>query len=155
MAEQQLPFFVYGTLLPNQPNYFLFEDSIEAEQPAKLPNSQLYSRQFAPMLLEDVAGFVRGMVMSLSAETYPHILAKLDTLEGYDPQHPEQSLYQRVKRTVQLEDGTTVLAWVYIGLPEQVEGLTLIGSDWLVFSAENEERIAAWWRGEENESGDL
>jgi gamma-glutamylcyclotransferase (GGCT)/AIG2-like uncharacterized protein YtfP len=54
-----LPFFVYGTLLPGQPNYPLWAAAIRSEQPATLPNGRLYDMAqlglgHYPLLVEDM-----------------------------------------------------------------------------------------------------
>ncbi len=41
------------------------------------------------------------------------VLAALDELEGFRPNEPERSLYQRVLTEVTLEDGSRQQAWVY------------------------------------------
>jgi gamma-glutamylcyclotransferase (GGCT)/AIG2-like uncharacterized protein YtfP len=41
------------------------------------------------------------------------VLAGLDSIEGYRPGDPEHSLYTRTQSPVTLEDGQTLVAWVY------------------------------------------
>lgn len=41
------------------------------------------------------------------------VLAALDELEGFRPNEPERSLYQRVLTDVTLDDGRVQQAWVY------------------------------------------
>ena len=48
-----LPFFVYGTLLPGQPNAHLWGDGIVAQQNATLANGRLYDLGAFPMLVEE------------------------------------------------------------------------------------------------------
>lgn len=39
---------------------------------------------------------------------------RLDAFEDYDPARPEASLFERVRRTVGLADGSSCEAWVYL-----------------------------------------
>ena len=39
---ERLPFFVYGTLIPEQPNYYLWKDSIVDTKKGLIPNYQLF-----------------------------------------------------------------------------------------------------------------
>ena len=42
------------------------------------------------------------------------VLAELDAIEGYRQDDPETSLYTRVAMAVNLEDGRSATAWVYL-----------------------------------------
>ena len=42
------------------------------------------------------------------------VLSSLDSIEGYRPDAPEQSLYTRVQKPVTLEGDRAVTAWVYL-----------------------------------------
>ena len=54
-APEQLPFFVYGTLLPGQPNDDLWGDGIAQVETAVLDDSHIYDMGYYPMLV----GFYR------------------------------------------------------------------------------------------------
>jgi len=41
------------------------------------------------------------------------VLAGLDSIEGYQPDDPDRSLYTRLRTPVTLDDGQSVEAWVY------------------------------------------
>ena len=54
------------------------------------------------------------------------VLATLDEIEGYRPNEPERSLYQRVLTSVTLDDGRVLEAWAYfynapLGKAERIE----------------------------------
>lgn len=54
------------------------------------------------------------------------VLAALDEIEGYRPNEPERSLYQRVLTNVTLDDGRVLEAWAYfynapLGKAERIE----------------------------------
>ncbi|MCC7179830.1 MAG: gamma-glutamylcyclotransferase [Acidobacteria bacterium] len=59
----------------------------------------------------DDDSIVLGEVYTLS-DPVP-VLAALDELEGFRPNEPDRSLYQRVLTDVTLEDGRVQKAWVY------------------------------------------
>ncbi len=55
-APEPLPFFVYGTLLPGQPNDELWADSIIKIEAAFLDNSHIYDMGYYPMLVAQSGG---------------------------------------------------------------------------------------------------
>lgn len=143
---KRLPFFVYGTLLPGQPNYDLLIDETLEQRPAYFPNGRLYDLGPYPMLLEGNGDSVKGIVYTIKEDHYPTILRRLDALEGFNPQNPAAGNYRRVKRLVNLEDGRSILAWAYLGKPELVSGANLIQSgDWAAYTRKYEDVIAEWW----------
>jgi gamma-glutamylcyclotransferase (GGCT)/AIG2-like uncharacterized protein YtfP len=144
------PFFVYGTLLPGQPNYYLWGRSIVAEQAAYLPNGRLYDCGPYPMCLDTGAESERvyGRLITIRPQTYRHILARLDRLEAYDPANPADSDYLRVARTVQLADeATAVTAWVYLGNLTYTPELPLIANGrWLDHITHKQHNLHDWWQ---------
>ena len=48
----RLPFFVYGTLIPDQPNYYLWKDSIVSTKDGLIKNYQLFDMGHYPMIVE-------------------------------------------------------------------------------------------------------
>lgn len=152
----QLPFFVYGTLLPGQPNYHLWAKAIHTEEPAILPGGRLYDMaqlglgQY-PMVVEEVqvAGGrwqVIGVLVEVEASYYKAVLRTLDLLEDYRPLQPEQSFYHRVRRVVTLHNGRQRVAWVYIGRAVTVAGLEPIpGGNWKAYCANRQAEVNKWW----------
>ncbi|MGW3660662.1 gamma-glutamylcyclotransferase family protein [Streptomyces sp. NPDC005151] len=137
----ELPFFVYGTLLPGEPNHdpFLRGRAI-AEQPALLPGALLYDGPGYPYAIEG-DGAVQGALVTAAPASYAELLVQLDRLEEYaGPGHPG-NLYERVAREVRLPAGKppgtgTVRAWVYLAAAPVARSLrsngTLIpGGSWL------------------------
>ncbi|GIK54840.1 MAG: gamma-glutamylcyclotransferase [Chloroflexi bacterium] len=134
-----LPFFVYGSLLPGQANAALWGDSVVAQQAALLAHGRLYSLGDYPVLIENGGGPVKGMVMTARPDAYADLLARLDALEAYNPDAPEQSEYLRVIREARLGDGTAVPIWVYIGQVNYAPHLPLVpDGDWLAYVAARE-----------------
>ncbi|MFQ5400424.1 MAG: gamma-glutamylcyclotransferase family protein [Anaerolineae bacterium] len=147
-AERQLPFFVYGTLLPEQPNYYIWGDVIASEQPATLTGGALYDMGFYPMLVEEGDGQVRGLMVAVRPQDYAAVVTRLDYLEGFDPKRPEASDYRRVERMVRLDDGRMAAAWVYVGSRRYVQGRQVVpDGDWLAYMAARPEDQTNWWAG--------
>ncbi|MDX1614913.1 MAG: gamma-glutamylcyclotransferase family protein [Candidatus Promineifilaceae bacterium] len=142
------PFFVYGTLLPGQPNHALWGRSIGASQTATFRGGRLYDMGHYPMLVEAQRGLVKGLAISVRPNRYRRLLRRLDRLERYDPQQPEHPLYRRVLRPVARPDGESLTAWVYLGRPELVAGRPLIpAGDWVAYAARRYPDLPEWWAG--------
>lgn len=116
----ELPFFVYGTLLPGEPNHDLFlRGRTAGERPAVLPRALLYDGPGYPYAI-DGHGRVHGALLVAAPGVYGELLGLLDHLEEFlGPGHP-RNLYERVVREVELPaegaagaDGS-VRAWVYL-----------------------------------------
>lgn len=140
------PFFVYGTLLPDQPNHYLLADVVQQVRPATFENGRLYDLGFYPMLIEGEGAHVRGALVSVAADAYALARERLDQLEGFDPAQPDASVYRRVLRRVLLADGQTVMAWVYVGCREAVNGrLPIPSNHWPTHINNKQNEIQAWW----------
>ncbi|CAM5716247.1 Gamma-glutamylcyclotransferase OS=Streptomyces alboniger OX=132473 GN=CP975_11085 PE=4 SV=1 [Streptomyces alboniger] len=136
MSAQKLPFFVYGTLRPGEPNHDLFlRGRTRSEEPGRLNGAVLYEGPGYPYAVEEHGGVVYGEVVTALPEAYGELLVALDRLEEYVPGDP-RSLYERVEREVVLDgDGRAVPAWVYVAAPSVAARLRargkMIGSgDW-------------------------
>ncbi|MEU2763503.1 gamma-glutamylcyclotransferase family protein [Streptomyces sp. NPDC007094] len=115
-ADAELPFFVYGTLLPGEPNHDLFLRGRTAEErPAVLARALLYDGPGYPYAIEG-HGRVHGTLLVAAPGVYGELLGLLDHLEEFlGPGHP-RNLYERVVREVEPRDsgdGGSVRAWVY------------------------------------------
>jgi gamma-glutamylcyclotransferase (GGCT)/AIG2-like uncharacterized protein YtfP len=145
---KNLPFFAYGTLLPGQPNYPLWQAAILSQRPATFPNGRLHDVGPYPILLEGGPNPVKGMVIAIEPAAYEAILARLDYLEGYTPAAPDGCLYCRVARPVNLTDsGEIVEAWLYLGQTAAAPPFPLIASgDWLAHAAHKTTTITHWWQ---------
>lgn len=124
--EVQRPLFVYGTLLPGQPNAVLWRGWATAVTPAAFRNGRLYNMGGYPMLIEAGSSPVHGQLLTISANFYEIVLARLDFLEGYDPTRPNASGYRRVVRDIWLGNGRSRSAWVYLGQSSLVQNRPLI-----------------------------
>lgn len=144
-----LPFFVYGTLRPGEPNHDLFlRGRTVAEEPARMRGMALYDGPGYPYAVESLgdgdgadarvgggggagevrggAGEVSGEIVTARPEAYAELLRTLDELEEYAPGDPA-NLYERVERPATLADGTVVRAWVYVAAPTVAAGLRARG----------------------------
>lgn len=147
----QIPFFVYGTLIPGQSNDHYWRNQIVNAEPATLENAYLFSLGRFPMLIEsqgmeaddlDHVGRsdlnrlrpnrVKGVLITVTATCYEFILKELDVLEGYNREDEAKSLYLRRERNVSDRSGQTRLAWAYIGKLSYTIGHPLIeDGDWV------------------------
>jgi len=113
-----LPFFVYGTLRPGEPNYArLLAGRTASELPATLAGGALFTEGPYPFLVTapDLARpdeLVRGELIAVPAEIYQPVLAQLDELEGYEAGGAD-NLYERIAIEVDAADGPRQ-AWVYV-----------------------------------------
>lgn len=145
-APEPLPFFVYGTLLPGQPNEKLWGDGITKIEEAFLDDGYIYDMGYYPMLVAQGGGKVIGMLMTVAELAYEEILLRLDALEEYDSAQPDISTYMRVKRKVKTRHGHTKDAWVYEGDIGQVNGASRItGGNWLDYIRNRNREIETWW----------
>ncbi|GAA1353817.1 gamma-glutamylcyclotransferase family protein [Streptomyces beijiangensis] len=126
MPEQELPFFVYGTLRPGERNHDLFlRGRTASEEPASLPGLVLYQGPGYPYAIE-APGTSVGELVTAGPGAYPRLLDELDRLEDE---------YDRVARDVLRADGTPVRAWVYVITGAEARrlrsgGHPIPGGDW-------------------------
>ncbi|MHC3472100.1 gamma-glutamylcyclotransferase family protein [Streptomyces sp. 7R007] len=132
----RLPFFVYGTLRPGEPNHDLFlRGRTHAEEPARLSGAVLYEGPGYPYAVERPGGVVHGELVTARPEEYARLLADLDRLEEYAPGDP-RNLYERVPRkALRAADGTLTEAWVYLAAPTvtarlRTHGRLIASGDW-------------------------
>ncbi|MFC9031037.1 gamma-glutamylcyclotransferase family protein [Streptomyces arboris] len=135
----ELPFFVYGTLLPGEPNHDLFlRGRTSGERAAVLPRALLYDGPGYPYAI-DGHGRVHGTLLTAAPGVYGELLGLLDHLEEYlGPSHP-RNLYERVVREVELsgegargtragQEPPGTRAWVYLAAAAVTRSLRTSGS---------------------------
>jgi len=145
-ASENLPFFVYGTLIPGQPNDYLWGNGITDTETAVFANSRLYDMGYYPMLVEKRGGFVHGKLITVTDRMYLETLARLDALEGFVPNQSKDSVYSRVKRVVTICTGRSAVSWIYVGRVDQVgDSPQITGGDWVVYAAAKQSQLATWW----------
>lgn len=138
----RLPFFVYGTLLSGQPNAFLWQGLEASVENALFSNGRLHDLGGYPILVEAGTQPVKGKIITIAADFYHVVLARLDLLEGFDPARPDASGYRRVVRPVCLENGRSPSAWVYVGQLEWVNGRAAIpNGDWSAYTRQQNQAL--------------
>jgi len=143
---EQLPFFVYGTLIPDQPNYYLWKDSIINKKKGLIKNYQLFDMGHYPMIIELEENNVDGIVIYIKTEDYDKITKIIDNLEGYNPERNGSSAYNREIRDIELEDGELVKAWIYIGSEKYIQNENLVrGGNWVKHISEKKGN-QDWWK---------
>ena len=146
MKPDQLPFFVYGTLLPKQPNHSLYEAEIVSLEPATFSDGQLHDMGFYPMLVPAQDGIVQGMLVTVAPESYQVVQQRLDELEGYDPKQPDASAYRRMRVEVLLVNGRSQKAWTYLGQIQFAQNKPIIANgDWAAHAAAKQLELRDWW----------
>ncbi|MEV5447275.1 gamma-glutamylcyclotransferase family protein [Streptomyces sp. NPDC052644] len=134
MSGGLLPFFVYGTLRPGQPNYALCLAGRTARvEAARLPGAVLHDGPGYPYAVRGAGGGeVVGELVHAAPGAYPELLAVLDRLEEYHGPGHELNLYERLRCDVlRARDGARVPAWVYVAAARAVPGPRIPGGDWL------------------------
>ena len=104
--------FFYGTLMAG------FDRRRRAEIDDKLTyvgrgsiTAALFDLGIYPAAVPAPEGRVWGEVYEVRDASA--VLAALDEIEGYTPEHPDRSLYVRSEVSVALPDGAAAAAWVY------------------------------------------
>ena len=142
----RLPFFAYGTLIPDQPNYHLWKDSITITKKGIIQNYQLFDMGHYPMIVKSEGNEVHGMLMYVKNENYGKITKIIDNLEGYNTENHGISAYNREVRDIELEDGAIEKAWIYIGRKEYVnEENKVKGGNWVKHISKKEGN-QDWWK---------
>lgn len=107
--------FVYGTLrrTANHAMHEALQRQAQWVDEGSVPG-KLYLIDWYPALIrsEETGDLVKGEVYWLPDPE--RTFAELDPYEGYYPEDEAHSDYLRQPETVQLSNGTTVQAWVYI-----------------------------------------
>lgn len=150
---ENLPFFVYGTLLPNQPNYYLWKDSIADTKNGIIRNYQLFDMGHYPMIVESEGNNVVGMLMYIKTEDYEEITKIIDNLEGYNPENHGNSAYNREIRDIKLENGELEKALIYIGSEDFVKkDNTVKRGNWVKHISSKNKNLD-WWKDTDTVAG--
>ena len=148
-----LPFFVYGTLLPNQPNYYLWKDSIADTKNGLIRNYQLFDMGHYPMIVESKGNNVEGMLIYIKTEDYGQITKVIDNLEGYNPEKHGDSAYNRETKNIELENGELEKALIYIGSEDFVKKENAVeGGNWIAHVS-NKKKNQDWWKDTDTVAG--
>ncbi|GAB4149692.1 MAG: hypothetical protein Fur0021_11060 [Candidatus Promineifilaceae bacterium] len=144
---QLLPFFVYGTLLPGQPNAHLWGNAVAQMRPALFPSGRLYDMGNFPMLIAGNGRPIPGMLVEVKPQMYDPLIRRLDELEKYNPMQPQHSIYCREPHAIQAAPNQHTTAWVYVGRDIYVAGKPeILQADWPTYVAARLPDLQAWWR---------
>jgi gamma-glutamylcyclotransferase (GGCT)/AIG2-like uncharacterized protein YtfP len=125
MSDAPVRVFVYGTLMRGcSRHHFLSDAKFDGEGST---DGQLISLGEYPALI-DVAGTVRGELYAFT--DLPVALDVLDDVEEFDPSNPEGSEFVRDARHVRRDDGTELLAWLYVYNRPRGSAPLVSGGDW-------------------------
>ena len=150
---KDLPFFVYGTLLPNQPNYYLWKDSITDIKNGIIRNYQLFDMGHYPMIVESEGNNVEGMLMYIKTENYDKITKIIDNLEGYNPENHGNCAYNREIKDIELENGELTKALIYIGSEDFVKEENAVKEGNWVKHMSGKKGNQDWWKETDTVAG--
>ena len=104
--------FFYGTLMTpfNRPGRQRIDQHLAYNGRGSIA-ATLFDLGIYPAAVPASEGRVWGEVYEMLQPVA--VLAALDEIEGYRPDVPDASLYNRIKTPVTLESGPTVEAWAY------------------------------------------
>lgn len=113
--EEQLPFFVYGTLRTGHGNWHhYFKGRTVKTEPATTSGRAFIDEgSIIPYLFEDEESTVRGELMYVNPKAYPFTLDAVDGLEGYYGPKARYNHYIRQAIVAETATGEKVKAWVY------------------------------------------
>ena len=149
----RLPFFVYGTLIPEQPNYYLWKDSIVSTKKGLIKNHQLFDMGHYPMIIESEEKNVDGILIYIKDADYEKITKIIDNLEGYNPENHGSSAYNREIRDIEVKDGEMQKAWVYIGSKEYVNEENAVKDGNWVKHTSMKKGNKDWWKDTDTVAG--
>tara|TARA_B110000014_G_C19742431_1_gene387209 strand:+ start:38 stop:517 length:480 start_codon:yes stop_codon:yes gene_type:complete len=150
---KNIPFFAYGTLIPDQPNYYLWKDSIVNTKNGMIKNYELFDMGHYPMIVESERNNVHGMLMYIKDKDYEKITKIIDNLEGYNPENHGSSAYNREMRDIELNSGELVKAWIYIGSEEYVKKETVVKDGNWVKHISKKKGNKDWWKETDTVAG--
>jgi gamma-glutamylcyclotransferase (GGCT)/AIG2-like uncharacterized protein YtfP len=104
--------FFYGTLMSGfkRPGRSRIDPSLSPQGRGWI-RATLFDLGIYPAAIPAGEGRVWGEVHRMT--DVDAVLAELDSIEGFQPNEPDSSLYTRVETTVTFEDGRTASAWAY------------------------------------------
>ena len=150
---EQLPFFAYGTLIPDQPNYYLWKDSIADTKSGTIKNHQLFDMGHYPMIIQSEGNNVHGWLMHVNDDDYEKITKIIDNLEGYNPEKHGMSAYNREIRDIELENGELEKAWIYIGSEKYIKKENIVKDGNWVKHISRKEVDKDWWKETDTVAG--
>lgn len=106
--------FVYGTL---EPAHAPAEIAAAVRRLRRVGSGSVRGRLYdlgefpGAVVSRTAPSVIKGKVFELPADQ--QVLSSIDTYEGFDPEHPQGSLFVRKRWPVTLTDGSQVTCWIY------------------------------------------
>jgi gamma-glutamylcyclotransferase (GGCT)/AIG2-like uncharacterized protein YtfP len=128
--------FVYGTLLPERAPYGV-ADAVRRLRYVGRASAQgrLYDLGEYPGAVLDAASRMKIMGRVFELPEGKDVLKSLDEYEGFDPQDKESSLFAREQAKIKLEDGPSLLCWVYVYNQDVGQAKLISDGDYLKYQA--------------------
>lgn len=106
--NNETPLFVYGTLLPGHPNFYIYVGAraLVSTKPATLNGFALYKAGTVPIAQAYPGEKVKGKLLYLRPGHAEDVIAWVDILEF-------NAGYEKQKLPVATDDGSTEIAYVY------------------------------------------
>jgi gamma-glutamylcyclotransferase (GGCT)/AIG2-like uncharacterized protein YtfP len=125
MSDAPVRVFVYGTLMRGcSRRHYLSAGRFDGDAST---DGRLISLGDYPALING-AGTVRGELYTFT--DLPAALDVLDEVEEFDPTNPEGSEFVRDAQRVRRDDGTELLAWLYIYNRPRGTAPIITSGDW-------------------------
>lgn len=141
--KQQVPIFVYGSLLDGFPNHVRYVQPFAHRAfPAQIKGELYHLPQGYPGLLEGALEII-GTVLYFAPDEYDKALAGLDELEDYYGAGDSRNEYERIlvpARRIDTKE-EEVMVYVYRYLNESYvkqAGIRLVHGDWRRFMLEQQ-----------------
>lgn len=128
--------FVYGTLLPERVPYGV-ADAVKRLRYVGRASTQgrLYDLGEYPGAILDVDSRMKIMGRVFALPEGEDVLKSLDEYEGFNPQDRESSLFAREQATIKLEDGQSLLCWIYVYNRDVGRAKLISDGDYLKYQA--------------------
>lgn len=132
--------FVYGTLLSGLRNHRCLEGTTYIGKASTLENFVMYAHSGYPAIVEPQGKDAGYTIFGEVYEVNDRVLMMLDHLEGYDPESPKTSLYQRSSIEVKINDNIEgVYVYVQKRIPSSMKRLAT--GNYLEFLEEQERQF--------------
>lgn len=117
--------FVYGTLKQDFSNHSCLGDSPLLGKGITVPRFRMFSNGYYPMVIRYIGDSEGTPIIGEVYEATPETMERLDRLEGVAYGH-----YRRDACAVRLEDGTQVMAYIYVYCQRQGLNNPILSGEW-------------------------
>jgi gamma-glutamylcyclotransferase (GGCT)/AIG2-like uncharacterized protein YtfP len=121
--------FAYGTLLPHHAPP---EIAPVIRRLKRMGRGSVWGRlydlgEYPGAVLSKTGAAISGHIFELPED--PEFLKRLDDYEGFDPTHPDGSIFVRRKWPVTVKSGKRLLCWVYVYNRRAGSAPAIVGGD--------------------------